>query len=169
MGDRETRRPARSTVGPRIDGGAMPEAGGYDQGGTGSQGAPAGGYAPPPPQGGQPGPAGWQAYQSPPPYQGQAPYPPYYARPTNNMAIAAIIVAFVFPPAGIVLGVIAKNQIAQSGEQGEGLATAAIVIGSIYVALAVIAVIAFFAIFGVVASNVGGNSTGNSVRLLVGG
>ncbi len=50
--------------------------------------------------------------------------------PTNGLAIAALVVAFVFAPAGLVMGIVAKNQIAQTGEQGDGLATAAIVVTS---------------------------------------
>jgi hypothetical protein len=64
------------------------------------------------------------------------------------MAVLALTLAFVFAPAGIVLGIIAKRQIRRSHEQGEGLATAGIVVGSIFTALIVLwiafVVIVFF-------------------------
>jgi hypothetical protein len=82
--------------------------------------------------------------QPPPPY---APYPQYgYApygfpppRPTNGLAIAAMIIGIVgvcSPVAilGLVFGMIAKRQIAERGEGGEGMATAGIVLGWIGVA-----------------------------------
>jgi Domain of unknown function (DUF4190) len=133
----------------------MSQTGGYDQGAGGawSTSAPAGGY--PPPEG---GPGGGQ----------QRPAPPYYVAPTNGLAIAALIVAFVFAPAGLVMGIVAKNQIAQTGEQGEGLATAAIVVSAIFIGMTVLAFVLFFALFATVATNVHIGNTGNSLRLLVG-
>ncbi len=80
----------------------------------------------------------------PPPGPGYAPgyapgygpppgYPPPYAwrRPTNTMAILALVLAFVFAPAGLVLGIIARKQIRRTGEDGDGLALAGIIVGSI--------------------------------------
>jgi len=65
--------------------------------------------------------------------------PPVYvvAPPTNGMAIAALILAFLFYPAGIVLGHVARGQIKRTGEGGRGLATAALIIGYLQVALTV--------------------------------
>jgi hypothetical protein len=54
------------------------------------------------------------------------------------MAVLALTLAFVFAPAGIVLGIIAKRQIRRGHEGGEGLATAGIVVGSIFTALIVL-------------------------------
>jgi hypothetical protein len=88
--------------------------GGYGQPGYGQQ-----------PYGAQPG-------YGPPGY-GQPGYP--YAPPvatTNTMAILALVFAFVFAPAAIVLGHVAKKQIRQSGEQGSGLATAGLWLGYIF-------------------------------------
>ena len=42
----------------------------------------------------------------PPPYQHPGYYPPARPRQTNGMAIAALITAFLFSPAGIVLGIV---------------------------------------------------------------
>jgi peptidyl-prolyl cis-trans isomerase B (cyclophilin B) len=54
--------------------------------------------------------------------------------PTNGMAIAALILAFVFFPLGIILGHVARGQIKRTREGGRGLATAALIIGYLQVA-----------------------------------
>jgi Domain of unknown function (DUF4190) len=77
-----------------------------------------------------PPPPGQQYY---PPYQG---YPQYPAtRPTNGLAIAALvcgIAAFgtgiTFLPA-IICGHLARGQIRRTGEQGDGLALAGLILG----------------------------------------
>ena len=65
--------------------------------------------------------------------------PPVYVAvaPTNGMAIAALIMVFVFFPVGIVLGHVARGQIKRTGEGGKGLATAALIIGYLQIALTV--------------------------------
>ncbi|WP_433268658.1 DUF4190 domain-containing protein [Actinosynnema sp. CS-041913] len=75
-------------------------------------------------------------------YQQGGYHPP--PRRTNGLAIAALVCAFVVAPAGIVLGVIARNQIKQTGEDGRGLATAGIVLGTVFTLLSVIAVVLWF-------------------------
>jgi hypothetical protein len=96
---------------------------------------------------GQPG-YGQQPYGSA--GYGQPTYVPV-ATQTNTMAILALVFAFVFAPAAIVMGHIAKKQIRQTGEQGEGLATAGLVLGYVFTGLwalfcvgyGVIAIVAF--------------------------
>jgi hypothetical protein len=61
------------------------------------------------------------------------------------MAIAALILAFVFYPVGIILGHVARGQIKRTNEGGKGLATAALIIG--YLQLAVTVGIIAFAAF----------------------
>jgi hypothetical protein len=60
------------------------------------------------------------------------------------MAVAALIVVFFVPLIGLILGYVAKNQIRQSRWTlgGNGLATAAIVIGWIFTALGTVWMIA---------------------------
>jgi hypothetical protein len=53
------------------------------------------------------------------------------------MAIAALVMAFVFFPLGIVLGHLARGQIKRSGEGGRGLATAALILGYLQVGVIV--------------------------------
>jgi hypothetical protein len=93
---------------------------------------------------GQPG-YGQPPGSDPPPYgYGQQPYGvPGYGQPayipmaaaTNTLAILALVFAFVFSPAAIVMGHIAKKQIRQTGEQGDGLATAGLVLGYVFTGL----------------------------------
>ena len=78
---------------------------------------------------GYPNQPGWQPLASPAPGY-------VYTPPTNGMAIAALILAFVFYPLGIVFGHLARRQISRTHEGGRGLATAALIIG--YLQLAVL-------------------------------
>lgn len=65
-------------------------------------------------------------------------------RGTNVMAILSLVFAFVFSPAGIVLGHIAKKQIRQTGEQGNGLATAGLVLSYIFTILGILWIVFVF-------------------------
>jgi hypothetical protein len=115
-------------------------------------GAPAG-YGPPPgygTAGGYGPPPGYGAAGSygPPPGHGAAGGygPPGWAPvgwrpPTNTMAIVALALCFAFPPAGLVTGLVARRQVQQTGEAGDGLALAAIIIGGISTALFVLGLV----------------------------
>ncbi len=75
---------------------------------------------------------------------GYGPPPGYgYPRPTNTMAILALVMAFIFSPVGLVLGIIARRQIRETGEQGSGLALAGIIVGGIGTALVVLGFLFF--------------------------
>ena len=88
------------------------------------------GAPPPPPYGPpQPGPYGYGPYGYP--------YPPP-RQPTNTLAILALVFAFVCAPAAIVMGVVARRQIRRTGEQGQGMATAGLVIGIVFTVISVI-------------------------------
>lgn len=68
---------------------------------------------------------------------------------TSTLAIIALIMAFVMPLIGMILGIIALGKIKKSGEKGKGLAVAAIVIPIIlFLLLAVVSLIAMVAYFG---------------------
>jgi Domain of unknown function (DUF4190) len=115
-----------------------------------------GNYPPPPPYGAAPGygpppgypPPGYGApgygapgYGAPgygAPGYGAPGYPAYGAQPTktNVLAIASLVASVVSlcgigSIAGIILGVVAINQIKVSGESGRGLALAGIVVGAV--------------------------------------
>jgi len=91
------------------------------------------GYGPPPGYGQQP--------YGPPPGDGPPPGYPAYGRPTNTMAILALVLAFVFAPAGLVLGIVARKQIKQTGEDGEGLALAGMIVGGIFTAIFLLVIV----------------------------
>jgi len=73
-------------------------------------------------------------------------YPPYAyppsPPPTNAMAIASLVCAFLFAPLGIVFGHLSLSQIRRSGEDGRGLAIAGLVIGYVVTIATVVAVVA---------------------------
>jgi uncharacterized protein DUF4190 len=127
---------------------------GYDPT-TPYQQGPAIPYGPPP--GAEPPFDAAPAY-GPPAYQMQGGYgapgygPPMYPQmmaPTNTLAILALVFAFVFAPASIVLGHLAKKQIRQTGEQGEGLATAGLWLGYLFTGLGLLLCVGYFVIFAV--------------------
>lgn len=115
------------------------------------------------PPGGAPG---YQPYGQPPPAQqpytqqpyGQPPYTPYgagpYAQPrgTNALAIASLVASLVWvcgigSIAAIIMGHIARSQAKRTGEQGEGMALAGLILGylgiGIVIAYIVVLVIAY--------------------------
>ncbi|MFG1954086.1 DUF4190 domain-containing protein [Micromonospora sp. NPDC048830] len=93
------------------------------------------------------------------PGYGQPGYPPGYPTPgypgygyappqkTNGMAIAALVLSLVgiasciTAPIGAILGHVARKQIRESGEGGEGMAKAAIIVGWILTGLLVLLII----------------------------
>lgn len=67
-------------------------------------------------------------------------------RTTNGLAIASFIVSVLgLSLVGVVLGHVAKTQIAERGDDGEGFATAGLVIGYLSMAIGVIAFLAIMA------------------------
>ncbi|HEX4248147.1 MAG TPA: DUF4333 domain-containing protein, partial [Pseudonocardia sp.] len=54
-------------------------------------------------------------------------------------AVVAFVLAFVVSPAAIALGVIARGQIRRTGESGNGLATAGVVLGSVFTVVGIAA------------------------------
>jgi len=102
----------------------------------------------------------WPPADSPPPDvgtlfgpgSGLSPFPQPAGLPTgppaaspppaklNTLAVVAFVLAFVVSPAAIALGVIARGQIRRTGESGNGLATAAVVLGSVFTVVGMAAV-----------------------------
>ncbi|MCW3842092.1 DUF4190 domain-containing protein [Micromonospora yasonensis] len=81
-----------------------------------------------------------------PPYAPQPPYGQYgppgappRPRGPNTLAILSLVFAFVFAPAGIVLGHLAKRQIRQTGEEGDQLATWGLILSYVFTVLGLIA------------------------------
>lgn len=79
------------------------------------------------------------------PYGGYPPpgfpggYPP--PRPTNTLAIAALVCAFLIAPLGIVFGHMSLSQIRRTGEEGRGMALAGLIIGYVATALAIVLIV----------------------------
>ena len=139
-----------SAVPPQDSAGAQPASGwsppgypppGYGQPGYGHPGFPPAGYGS---QGYAPQGHGPQGYG--PPGYGPPGYPPPYGRSTNIMAVLALVMAFTFAPAGLVLGIVARRQIRRTGEDGDGLALAGIIVGGIMTAIVV-----FFIVLWIIA------------------
>ena len=57
------------------------------------------------------------------------------------MAIVSLVFAFLIPIVGLILSFVAKNQIKKTGEQGAGLATAALVVSIVFWVLGMILVV----------------------------
>ncbi|NIH71380.1 DUF4190 domain-containing protein [Auritidibacter ignavus] len=64
------------------------------------------------------------------------------------MSIVGFILAFLLAPVGAILSHIARGQIKRSGERGEGLALAGIIIGWTQTAVAVLGLVVFFVVSG---------------------
>ncbi len=108
---------------------------------------------PPPPQGGYSAPP-QGGYAAAP--QGQYPYAAPTGARTNVLALISMIASIlglvwmlpvVGSIVGVVLGHMARKQIAQTGEQGAGMATAGLVIGYIGLGLFVAGVALYIGIF----------------------
>lgn len=62
-------------------------------------------------------------------------------RRTNTAAIWALIMSIVFPPVGLILGLIARAEVRRTGEDGAGIARAAIIISIVYFAFIILFVV----------------------------
>ena len=89
---------------------------------------------PPPPYGAYPPPPG--AYGG---YYGYPGYP--RPQPTNALAVASLVCAFLFAPLGIVFGHVSLSQIRKTGEDGRALAVAGLVISYLITVLTIVAMV----------------------------
>lgn len=59
----------------------------------------------------------------------------------KTLAIIGLVLSFIFPLAGLIISAVALNKMKQSGvEEGKGLAVAGLVIGIVFMVIAVISV-----------------------------
>ncbi|HET8779503.1 MAG TPA: DUF4190 domain-containing protein [Agromyces sp.] len=91
--------------------------------------------------------------------------PAAYGQPsgakTNTLAIISLVASIagivilwgIGSVVGVICGHISLSQIKKTGEQGRGMAVAGLIVGYVGIALAIIAVIIFFAIFAAVIAN----------------
>jgi uncharacterized membrane protein len=97
------------------------------------------------------------APQSQPPAPAPAAYPST-TPPTNTMAVISLATGiaswFVLPLVGgvvaVVTGHIAKKEIRQTGQQGDGLATVGLVLGYLHLAVVALVILILFLVFGAV-------------------
>ena len=75
--------------------------------------------------------------------------PPVAPPRTNTLALVGFIAAFVIPIVGLVLGILARNQLARPGnvESGKGLARWAMIVGALGSAGTILLTIAWFGLF----------------------
>jgi ABC-type antimicrobial peptide transport system permease subunit len=99
---------------------------------------------------------------SPPP----PPQPTPYAAPTgavgpktNTLAIIALVLGFVFPLGGIIVGHIALNQLKRTGEAGHGLALAGTILGYVFTVFWIIFLIVYVVFIASIAANYGNLGT----------
>ncbi|BCL15489.1 DUF4190 domain-containing protein [Micromonospora sagamiensis] len=101
--------------------------------------------------------AGYPAgYAAPPGYPvppaGYAPYPYPPVRQTNSLALVSLILSVmgvascVTAPIGAILGHVARRQIRERGEDGDGLAKAGIIVGWVLTGLIGLAIVAYIAL-----------------------
>lgn len=110
-----------------------------------------------------PSPAGATPPPAPPaqptyPAYGQPAAAGYYAPPTNTLAIIALILGFLLPIGGIICGHIALGQIKRTGESGQGLAKAGLILGYVFTALTLLIVIGYIVFFALIFSTAGVSS-----------
>ncbi|EYT63950.1 DUF4190 domain-containing protein [Curtobacterium flaccumfaciens] len=74
------------------------------------------------------------------PYPSSAPHSP--AKRTNTLAVVSLVLAFVAPLIGFILGFVALSQVKSRGENGRGLALSAVIVGGAITALYVVLIIA---------------------------
>lgn len=63
--------------------------------------------------------------------------------PLNNLALVSLIIAVFLPPVGAALGVLAREQTAETGERGRGLATVGVVLSAAVHGVALLLVVAW--------------------------
>ncbi|MDG4793563.1 DUF4190 domain-containing protein [Micromonospora sp. WMMD1082] len=102
---------------------------------------PPAGYPPAPPAGYPPAPPGY-GYPPPPGYG-------YPQQRTNSLAIVALVLSLIgvgsciTAPIGAIMGHVAMRQIRETGEGGEGMAKAAIIVGWILTGLLALVIIGY--------------------------
>lgn len=131
----------------------------------------------PAPQSGPPGYGPAQPQSAPPGYGVQPAYgQPVYAQPvvavvatpTNTMAILSLVMSLIgLSPLGVIFGHMARAQIKRTGEQGDGLALAGMIIGYIGTAsyLSCLCIFVILPIIGIGILGAGAASSSNGYFL----
>ncbi|MCL2570121.1 MAG: hypothetical protein FWE16_02850 [Firmicutes bacterium] len=72
---------------------------------------------------------------------GPYPYPFPPPPPQNGMAIAGLILAFIFPLLGLIFSILGLNKAKQMNGEGHGLAMAGLVISIVYMIINIVAIV----------------------------
>lgn len=78
-----------------------------------------------------------------------------YAPPSSGTAVAAIVMAFIFPLIGLILGYVAKKEIDSSNgtKGGRGMASAAIALGWIFTLIGTVVAVIWIAYFATLSTD----------------
>jgi hypothetical protein len=71
----------------------------------------------------------------------RAPTPTSQQRETNTLATLSVLFAFVFAPAGVILGHLALSQIHETGDRGRDRALVGITLSYVFITVAVVALV----------------------------
>lgn len=82
---------------------------------------------------------------------------------TNTLAIVGFILSFLFPLAGLIISIIALNQIKASGENGKGFAIAGIVISAVFMVLGLLFMILWIGLFAAIANEASATEVATTV------
>ncbi len=93
-------------------------------------------------------------------------YPPVPSRPNNTMAVVSLVAGicgltvlfFVGSIVAVITGMMAKKEIARTGEEGSSLATWGVVLGWIGIGLGVLIGLAFLLFWGAMIAAIGSTS-----------
>ena len=78
--------------------------------------------------------------------------------PMNGLAIASMIISILgFGPVGAIMGHIARRQIRETGEQGDGFALAGIIVGWVYTGIFALVCCGWVALIGMAGGSAGFN------------
>lgn len=92
---------------------------------------------------------------TPQPYATGTPGAPVKTDKTNVLAIVGLVLAFIVPLVGVILGFVARSQIKRTGEKGSGLALAAIIVGLAFIVIGIISAV----VLGIAGANAGVTTT----------
>jgi hypothetical protein len=71
----------------------------------------------------------------------EAPAPTSRQQETNTLATLSVVFAFVFAPAGVILGHLALSQIEDTGDRGRDRALVGVTLSYVFITVAVVALV----------------------------
>ena len=71
----------------------------------------------------------------------ESPAPTSPQQETNTLATLSVVFAFVFAPAGVILGLLALSQIHETGDRGRDRALVGVTLACVFITVAVVALV----------------------------